>query len=69
MTEILREMLGKKVDVNCGAGVLFSGEAIDLRDDVMVLRDADEKVVYIAVRKIVAVTESSEAHSRPGFVG
>lgn len=69
MIGVIKQMLGKKVDVNCGAGVSFSGEAIDVKDDVMILRESEDMIVYISAEKIISISEKSEAQARPGFIG
>ena len=69
MEELLREMLGKKIDVTCGTNVTFRGDVIDVKGGVLYLRDEDEKVAYVAVDKIAVVYECKDPHSRPGFIG
>jgi hypothetical protein len=69
MEELLREMLGKKIDVTCGTNATFRGDVIDVKDGVLYLRDEDEKVAYVAVDKIAVVYECKDLHSRPGFIG
>lgn len=68
MEEIILQMTGKKIDVNCGANSMFRGEAAGVKNGVLILRDEDEKTVYIAIEKIAAVYECGDTHSRPGFV-
>jgi hypothetical protein len=69
MEELLREMLGKKIDVTCGTNATFRGDVIDVKGGVLYLRDEDEKVAYVAVDKIAVVYECKDPHSRPGFIG
>lgn len=69
MTEILRELVNKTVDINCGANALFCGEIVDVRDDVVLIRDNDEKIIYVSTGKIVSITETNHPQTRPGFIG
>ncbi|MER3429895.1 MAG: hypothetical protein C4325_03730 [Blastocatellia bacterium] len=67
MEEILKKFEGTRIDVNCANGVWFRGENVGVDDAVLQLRD-DERVIYIAVRRIIAISESGESNTRPGFV-
>ena len=69
MEELLRQMLGKKIDVTCGTNAAFRGDVIDVKDGVLYLRDEDDKVAYMAVDKIAVVYECKDPQSRPGFIG
>ena len=69
MEELLRQFVGKKVDVSCGSGVALRGEVANVNAGVLHLRDEDGKSAYIAIDKIAAVYECSDAASRPGFIG
>ncbi len=69
MEELLREMLGKKIDVTCGTNATFRGDVIDVKGGVLYLRDEDAKVAYVAVDKIALVYECKDPHSKPGFIG
>ncbi len=68
MEELLKQLLGKKIDVTCGTNAAFRGDVIDVKTGVLYLRDEDEKVAYVAVDKIAVVYECTDQHSRPGFV-
>lgn len=68
MEELLRQMLGKKIDVTCGTNAAFSGDVIDVKGGVLYLRDEDQNVAYVAVDKVAVVTECKDTQSRPGFV-
>ena len=69
MEELLKQLLGKKIDVTCGTNAAFRGDVIDVKTGVLYLRDEDEKVAYVAVDKIAVVYECTDQHSRPGFIG
>ncbi len=69
METLLTQLMGKKIDVNCGAGATFRGDLVDVKDGVLYLRDETERVAYVAVEKIAMIYEVKEHISRPGFVG
>ena len=61
--------MGKKVDISCGANAAFRGDVIDVKADVLYLRDEDEKVAYVAIDKIALIIECKDTNARPGFIG
>ena len=68
MEELLRQLLGKKIDVTCGTNAAFRGDVVDVKSGVLYLRDEDNKVAYVAIDKVAVVYECQEPHPRPGFV-
>lgn len=68
MEALLKEFLGKKIDVNCGSNVAYRGEVVSCEGGVLRLINEDNKDVFIAVDKIAAVTECKDLGSRPGFI-
>ena len=68
MEELLKHLLGKKIDVTCGTNAAFRGDVIDVKSGVLYLRDEDDKVAYVAIDKIAVVYECADQHSRPGFI-
>ena len=68
MEELLRSLMGKKVDVSCGANAAFRGDVVDVKSGVLFLRDEEDRVAYVAVDKIAVVMEVQQHSSRPGFV-
>lgn len=68
MEELLRSLLGKKIDVTCGTNATFRGDVVDVKTGVLYLRDEDDKVAYVAIDKIAVIYECKEPLSRPGFV-
>lgn len=68
MEELLRQMLGKKIDVTCGTNAAFRGDVVDVKNGVLHLKDEDDKVAYVAVDKIAVVYECKDPLSRPGFI-
>lgn len=69
MEEFLKQLMGKKIDVSCGANATFSGEVTHVKSGVLHLRDEEEKIAYVAIEKIAVVWEVKEHQTRPGFVG
>lgn len=69
MEELLKHLLGKKIDVTCGTNAAFSGDVIDVKSGVLYLRDEADKVAYVAIDKIAVIYEITEQHARPGFIG
>ena len=68
MEEFLKQLMGKKVDISCGANATFRGEVVNVDSGVLYLRADDERVAYVAVDKIAIVSEEKEHQHRPGFV-
>ena len=69
MEELLKSLMGKKVDISCGTNAAFRGDVVDVKDGVLYLRDEDEKVAYVAVDKIAVIYECKDAVGKPGFIG
>ncbi len=69
MEELIKGLVGKRVDVSCGPGSVLRGEVVEVRNGVLYLRDDDEKAAYVAVDKIATVYECADSVSRPGFIG
>lgn len=67
MERIISQLTGKKIEVNCGSGVAFSGENRGVEGGVLKL-DCDGKQLYIDLQKIIAVNEAADAVGRPGFI-
>ena len=68
MEELLKQLMGKKIDVTCGTNAAFRGDVIDVKNGVLYLRDEEEKVAYVAIDKIAVIYEIKEPVSRPGFI-
>lgn len=69
MEELLKQLMGKKIDVACGPGATFRGDVMDVKSGVLYLRDEDDEVAYVAIDRIAVVYESKDSHLRPGFIG
>ena len=68
MEKILNDLLGKKINVNCG-NTAFRGENQGFYEGFLKLSDDSGDSLYIDPTKIVAVGEVVESVSRPGFLG
>ncbi|MBK9216557.1 MAG: hypothetical protein IPM59_13370 [Chloracidobacterium sp.] len=68
MEELLKQLMGKKIDVTCGTNAAFRGDVIDVKNGVLYLRDEDERVAYVAIDKVAVVYEIKDEHHRPGFI-
>ncbi len=68
MEELLKQLMGKKIDVTCGTNATFRGDVIDVKNGVLYLRDEDDEVAYVGVDKIAVVYECKDQQSRPGFI-
>lgn len=68
MEELLKQLMGKKIDVSCSTNATFRGELVDVKGGVLYLRDEEERVAYVAIEKVAVVWEVKEHQTRPGFV-
>jgi len=69
MEELLKQLMGKKVDVTCGTNVTFRGDVMDVKNGVLYLRDEAGEVAYVSADKIAVIYEVKEHASKPGFIG
>lgn len=68
MEELLKQLMGKKVDISCGTNAIFSGEVVDIKGGILYLRDDEERVAYVSIERVAIVWEVKEQQIRPGFV-
>jgi hypothetical protein len=68
MEELLKGLVGKKIDVNCGTTAVYRGDVIDVMGGVLHLRNEDESDVFISIDKISAFFECKDFSARPGFI-
>lgn len=68
MKAFLSSFVGKKIDVVCTGGVTVRGEVMGVAEDILTLKDDDDKVCYVVTEKITVVYET-EKSQRKGFVG
>jgi hypothetical protein len=69
MEELLKHLLGKKIDVTCGTNAAFRGDVVDVKSGVLYLRDETGEVAYVSIDKIAVIYERKDAHPRAGFLG
>ena len=67
MREFLSRMIGQKIDVYCGGGSSLRGEVIKV-DEVLHLKDDDDRTCFVNIDKIHVVWEARDAEHRAGFV-
>lgn len=68
MEELLAGLKSKFVELNCGQGVVVSGDVLEVRSGIAALKTDDGHTVQVAIDKIIAVFERSDHPSRPGFI-
>ena len=68
MEELLKNLVGKRVDVSTGSTAVFRGEVKNVGQGMLSLVDEDEREIFIALEKIAAVCECRDHAGRPGFV-
>jgi Domain of unknown function (DUF6897) len=68
METFLARLIGKKLDIYCGGASSLRGDVVKVESGILHLRDADGKICYVAIDKIVVVWESRDDDHRAGFV-
>jgi len=68
MEDFLKQLMGKKIDIACGANATVRGDVVDVKSGILYLRDEHERVAYVAIEKIAIVWECKDNQTRPGFV-
>lgn len=68
MRELLAKMVGKKIDLFCGGTSSLRGKLVKVDDGVAHLVDEDDQMFYVALERIVALSESRSGEQRAGFV-
>ena len=68
MEDFLKTLIGKKIDVFCGATSSLRGDVAKVESGVLHLKDDDGAVCYVAVDKIIAVWEKTDKERHSGFV-
>ena len=68
MKELLSSLIGRRIDVFCGATSSMRGEVIKVDGGVLHLKDEDGETCYIATEKIIAVWEKRDKDHQAGFV-
>jgi hypothetical protein len=68
MEDLLKQLMGKKVDVTCGTGAAFRGDVMDVKSGVLYLRDEEGEVAYVSIDKVAVLYEYKDHLTRPGFI-
>ena len=68
MREILVKLVGKKIDLFCGGTSSLRGKLVKVDEGVAHMVDEDDEMFYVAVERIIVVTESRTGEQRAGFV-
>ena len=68
MQQFLSSMIGKKIDVFCGAASSVRGEVVKVEDGVLYLRDSDQRMCFVQIDKINVVWDARDDDHRAGFV-
>jgi hypothetical protein len=68
MEEFLKTLLGRKIDVFCGATSSLRGEVSKVESGVLHLQDDDGETCYIAIERIIAVWKKRDKERHSGFV-
>lgn len=68
MQELLLKMIDREVDVVCAGASSLRGRIIKVEDGVVILKDENDNVCYVATDKIVAVWEKRDKDRHPGFI-
>ena len=68
MREILLKMVGKKIDLFCGGTSSLRGKLVKVDESVAHMVDEDDQMFYVAIERIVVVSESHSGDQRAGFV-
>lgn len=68
MQEVLLNLIGRKIDLYCGGSASIRGEVIKIEGGVLHLKDADDKLCFVAIDKIAIVWDAPDEDHRAGFV-
>ena len=68
MEKKIADLKGKRIEVNCGNGIAFTGENLGLEDGVLTLECDGTKRLFIDAAKIVVIAEASDTAGKPGFI-
>ena len=68
MKEILAKLVGKKVDIFCGGRSSLRGKLVKVEGDVAHMVDEDDQMFYVAIERIIVLSETRSGEQRAGFV-
>jgi hypothetical protein len=67
MQEFLLKMVGKKLNIFCG-GPNFKGKVVKVDDGVVHMVNDDDQMFYVAIDRIIVVSEEHESEQKAGFI-
>jgi hypothetical protein len=67
MKEILAKLVGKKIDLFCGGTSLLRGKLVKVDTDVAHMVDEDDHMFYVAIERIIVLSEARAGETRAGF--
>ena len=67
MEDFLKTLMGRSIDVFCGASSTMRGVVAQVEGGVLHLKDNDGETSYIAIEKIIAVWEKCDKERHSGF--
>ena len=67
MREILAKLVGKKVDIFCGGTSSLRGKLVKVEADVAHMVDEDDHMFYVAIERIIVLSETRSGEQRAGF--
>jgi hypothetical protein len=68
MEKFLHTLIGRRIDVFCGATSSLRGDVAKVEDGILHLKDDEGEVCYVAVDKIIAVWEKRDKERHTGFL-
>jgi hypothetical protein len=68
MEEFLKTLIGRRIDVFCGATSSMRGDVAKVESGILHLKDDEGAVCYIAIDKIIAVWEKPDKERHSGFL-
>jgi hypothetical protein len=68
MEKKLTDLVESRVEVTCGAGLVFCGVLKNVDAGIIEIIDDHDDLTAVAIEKIIAVRKSVDPTSRPGFI-
>ena len=68
MEEFLKTLIGRRIDVFCGATSSLRGDVTRVENGILHLKDDEGAFCYVAVDKIIAVWEKRDKERHSGFL-
>lgn len=68
MEKKLTDLVDSRIEVTCGAGLVFSGVLKSVDEGLIEIVDDHDDLTAVAIEKIIAVRKSVDPATRPGFI-